>query len=204
MEQLALPGEALSSSECMMECEKDLNGARVWKLCKHLMENADNSPKPNQASTEHLGDTQHQADKKQGGVIKHYTSLMKRYGGFMKKAAEEFEPEREEDIQGRRILTKPEVEMLANQVEASEGEEAALTESKSYVQGLRGTSKRYGGFMRREGLSDSESEIRALQKRYGGFMRRVGPQEWWQESKRYGGFLKRSQAQDEATRQRKS
>ncbi|XP_051532370.1 proenkephalin b isoform X2 [Myxocyprinus asiaticus] len=192
-------------SECVLQCEEHLNAGSSWSLCKRFVQNADNVPESNQASTEtkHLDPQQHQVEKKYGGFMKRYGGFMKRYGGFMKRyggfmkrTAELYGQEPEDMDQGRVILPNHDVEMLANQVEADgEREEAALRDildSKGGVEGVKGTAKRYGGFMKRAGLYDSESEVRPLQKRYGGFMRRVGLPEWWQENKRYGGFLKRS------------
>lgn len=186
-----------------MECEERLSAGSSWSLCKRFMQNADNTPEGNRASTEkELLDTQqHPVDKKYGGFMKRYGGFMKRYGGFMKKTAELYGLGPEDVDHGREILTNHDVEMLANQVESdSEREKEALTdilESKGEAQGVKGMAKRYGGFMKRGQLYDLESGVKALQKRYGGFMRRVGRPQWWQESKRYGGFLKRSQEEDE-------
>ncbi|XP_052004343.1 proenkephalin b [Xyrauchen texanus] len=200
-----LPLIDLNSVECVLQCEEHLNAGGSWSLCKRFMLNAENVPESNQASTEneHLDPQQHQVDKKYGGFMKRYGGFMKRYGGFMKryggfmKRTAELHGEKPEDMdQGGAILTYHDVEMLANQVEADgerEREEAAaLRDVLDSVEGVKGTTKRYGGFMKRAGLRDSESEVRPLQKRYGGFMRRVGQPEWWQENKRYGGFLRRT------------
>lgn len=135
----------------MLECEEQPNAGSSWSLCKRFMQNADNTPEGNRASTQikHLDSQQHQVDKKYGGFMKRSESLVKRYGGFMKKAAEFYGLEPEDIDQGRAILTNHDVEMLANQVEADgEREEAALTRSKG---GVKSTVKRYGGFMRRGG-----------------------------------------------------
>uniref|UniRef100_A0A673HT93 Uncharacterized protein n=1 Tax=Sinocyclocheilus rhinocerous TaxID=307959 RepID=A0A673HT93_9TELE len=155
-------------------CEEHLNAGSSWSLCKSFIQNADNTPEGNRASTatEHL-DTQH--------FMKRYGGFMKRYGEFMKKTAELYGLEPEDVDQGRVILTNHDVEMLTNQVEADGGrEEEVLTDvhdSKGGAQGVKGMAKRYGGFMKRG--------------------QRVGRPQWWQESKRYGGFLKRSQKEDE-------
>ncbi|XP_051577275.1 proenkephalin-A-like [Myxocyprinus asiaticus] len=209
-EQLPLQQIDINSIECVLQCEEHLNVGSSWSLCKRFMQNADNVPDGNQATTEtnHLDTQQHQVDKKYGGFMKRYGGFMKRYGGFMKRyggfmkrTAELYGLEPEHIDQGRAILTNHDVEMLANQVEADgEGEDAALRDvldSKGGAEGVKGVAKRYGGFMKRAGLYDSESEVRPLQKRYGGFMRRVGRPEWWQENKRYGGFLKRSPEEDD-------
>ncbi|XP_043101253.1 proenkephalin b [Puntigrus tetrazona] len=200
----------IHSIECVVECEEHLNEGSSWSLCNRFMQNADNAPEGNRASTEteHLDTQQHPVDKKYGGFMKRYGGFMKRYGGFMKryggfmkKTAELYGLEPEDVDHGRAILTNNDVEMLANQVESDgEREEEALTDildSKGEAQGVKGMAKRYGGFMKRGQLYDLESGVKALQKRYGGFMRRVGRPQWWQESKRYGGFLKRSQEEGE-------
>ncbi len=191
------------SQECVVECEEHLSTGNSWSLCKRFMQNADNTPEGNRASTETelLDSQQHPVDKKYGGFMKRYGGFMKRYGGFMKKTAELYGLWPEDVDYGRAILTNHDVKILTNQVESDgEREEEALTDvldSKGVAQGVKGIAKRYGGFMKRGQLYDLESGVKALQKRYGGFMRRVGGPQWWQESKRYGGFLKRSQEEDE-------
>lgn len=180
-----------------MACEERLNAGSSWSLCKRFMQNADST-----ADGEELDAQQHQVDKKYGGFMKRYGGFMKRYGGFMKryggfmkKTAELYELEPEDDQ--NRVLTNHDVEMLTNQVEADGEREGALGDDSKEAEGVRGVAKRYGGFMKRGGFYDPESDVRPLQKRYGGFMRRVGRPEWWQETKRYGGFLKRSPEEDE-------
>ncbi|XP_057192103.1 proenkephalin b [Triplophysa rosa] len=199
--RLPLQHTDINSIECVLACEERLNAASSWSLCKRFMQNADSTP---DGETQELDDQQHQVDKKYGGFMKRYGGFMKRYGGFMKryggfmkKTAELYELEPEDD-QERGVLTNHDVEMLTNQVEADGEREAALgDDSKGGGEGTRGMAKRYGGFMKKGGFYEPESEEKPLEKRYGGFMRRVGRPEWWQETKRYGGFLKRSPEEDE-------
>lgn len=104
--------------------------------------------------------------------------LAKRYGGFMKKDAEEESAQGSSSDLLKELLATGDHRENGHHQEGSDDEEMG---------------KRYGGFMR--GLKRSpqmEDEAKELQKRYGGFMRRVGRPEWWMDyQKRYGGFLKR-------------
>ncbi len=95
------------SQECVVECEEHLSTGSSWSLCKRFMQNADNTPEGNRASTETelLDSQQHPVDKKYGGFMKRYGGFMKRYGGFMKKTAELYGLWPKDVDYGRAILT---------------------------------------------------------------------------------------------------
>ncbi|XP_076828272.1 proenkephalin b [Brachyhypopomus gauderio] len=202
---LRLQQTDINNIACVLQCQGLLTSGGSWSLCQGLLQTAVSTPDAAPVSRESTPNPQHQEEKKYGGFMrryggfmKRYGGFMKRYGGFMKKTAELYGLEPDDVDRSREILSKSDVDMLANQVEDDgEREEAAMRNTvnvKGGPVGLEGVAKRYGGFMRR-GYA-SEGGARPLEKRYGGFMRRVGRPEW-EESKRYGGFLQRSPQEEE-------
>uniref|UniRef100_A0A671P441 Proenkephalin b n=1 Tax=Sinocyclocheilus anshuiensis TaxID=1608454 RepID=A0A671P441_9TELE len=171
---------------CVGECREHLNAGSSWSLCKSFIQNADNTPEGNRASTatEHLNTQQHPVDKI--------------YGGFIKAVWEFYEALwRIHEENCRAIWAGARGRWTRLRLMAGGRALTDIHDSKGGAQGVKGMAKRYGGFMKRGQFYDLDNEVKALQKRYGGFMRCVGRPQWWQESKRYGGFLKRSQKEDE-------
>lgn len=193
--------------ECVLQCEGHLSTGGSWGICQDFLQTTENTPEAGQAFTETYSlPQQHHEEKKYGGFMKRYGGFMKRYGGFMKryggfmkKAAEVYGPQPDDIDKGREILSKSDMEMLANLVENdAEREGPAMNDilnAKGEADELEGVAKRYGGFMRRG--YDSGGGAKPLQKRYGGFMRRVGRPDWWEEPKLYRGVVKRLPQEEE-------
>ncbi|TSL34542.1 Epidermal retinol dehydrogenase 2 [Bagarius yarrelli] len=196
-----------NSVECILQCEGHLSNGGSWGICQNFLQTTEGTSDAEQAFTETYSlPQQHHQEKKYGGFMKRYGGFMKRYGGFMKryggfmkKAAEVYEPQLDDIDQSREILSKNDMEMLANMVEDdTEREELAMKGSqiaKTEVDELEGVVKRYGGFMRRG--YESGAGVKPLQKRYGGFMRRVGRPDWGEEPKPNRGVFKRSPEEEE-------
>lgn len=188
--------------ECVLQCEGHLSTGGLWGICEDFLQTTESTPEAVQVSTEAYNLPQQNPEEKKyggfmkryGGFMKRYGGFMKRYGGFMKKAAEVYGPQSDEIDQGREILSKSDMEMLANLVEHDaerEGPEMKdIVRAKGEDHELEGMVKRYGGFMRRD--YDLGGGAKPLQKRYGGFMRRVGRPDWGEEPKLYRGVFKRS------------
>lgn len=193
--------------ECVLQCEGHLSTGGSWATCQDFLQTTESTPEAGQASTETYSlAQQHHEEKKYGGFMKRYGGFMKRYGGFMKryggfmkKAAEVYGPQPDDIDQGREILSKSDMEMLANLVDDDAEREGPATKdilnAKGEVDELEGMVKRYGGFMRRG--YDSGGGAKPLQKRYGGFMRRVGRPNWGEEPRFYRGVFKRSAHEEE-------
>ncbi|GAA6106232.1 proenkephalin b [Tachysurus ichikawai] len=195
------------SIECVLQCEGHLSTGGSWGICQEFLQTTESMPETGQASTQSYSLPQeHHEEKKYGGFMKRYGGFMKRYGGFMKryggfmkKAAEIYEPQPDDVDRGREILSKSDMEMLANLVEDDAEKEGLavkdMNNAKGEVDELESVVKRYGGFMRRG--YDSGGGSKPLQKRYGGFMRRVGRPDWWEEPNHYRGVYKRSPQEQE-------
>ncbi|XP_058250035.1 proenkephalin b [Hemibagrus wyckioides] len=204
---LRLQQTHVNSIECVLQCEGHLSTGGSWGICQDFLQTTESTPEAGQASTESYSLPQeHHEEKKYGGFMKRYGGFMKRYGGFMKryggfmkKAAEVYGPQPDDVDRGREILSKSDMEMLANLVEDDAEKEGLsmkdIHNGKGEVDELDGVVKRYGGFMRRG--YDSGGESKPLQKRYGGFMRRVGRPDWGEEPKFYRGVFKRSPREEE-------
>ncbi|XP_060729414.1 proenkephalin b [Tachysurus vachellii] len=196
-----------NSIECVLQCEGHLSTGGSWGICQEFLQTTESMPETGQASTQSYSLPQeHHEEKKYGGFMKRYGGFMKRYGGFMKryggfmkKAAEIYEPQPDDVDRGREILSKSDMEMLANLVEDDAEKEGLavkdMNNAKGEVDELESVVKRYGGFMRRG--YDSGGGLKPLQKRYGGFMRRVGRPDWWEEPNLYRGVYKRSPQEQE-------
>lgn len=190
---------ALPPLACSLECGGALDSQTLRSCGETLTESDNQLPLEDTQPEETAADAKEEEDTPEHLLAKKYGGFMKRYGGFM----------------ARRSSSN--AEGAAEETASNDGQENIRNEilrilNAATARGESGAEavKRYGGFMRRGG--ETQSEVldailgRGLEKRYGGFMRRVGRPEWlvdssksgmfkraWESGsplhKRYGGFM---------------
>ncbi|XP_078092240.1 proenkephalin-B [Mustelus asterias] len=193
---------------CTLECEEVVLSTTEWEKCDKAL----HSYKFDLLGIvdETLADSG--ADGKEDESVeallgKQHNSLVKRYGGFLKKIDKsrinakqlaQHNAYKGQNLKHGGFLQKF-GERGATELESQELTAAMenLLEKNSDFPSAQ-ELKRYGGFMKGFGykrsaeLGDEENQDMELQKRYGGFMRRIGrPRYKWDNQKRYGGFLRR-------------
>ncbi|XP_041061168.1 proenkephalin-B [Carcharodon carcharias] len=194
---------------CTLECEGVVLSTNEWEKCDKTLHSyrldlfgivdealADSSldEKEDESAEAFLG--------------KQHKSLVKRYGGFMKKIDKSRinakQLAQQNSYKGQNLkyggFLQKFGERGATEIEKNSQELAAAMENLLEKNDIPSTQelKRYGGFMKGFGykrsaeLRDEENQDVELQKRYGGFMRRIGrPRYKWDNQKRYGGFSRR-------------
>nr|XP_060627453.1 proenkephalin-B [Anolis sagrei ordinatus] len=195
---------------CSLECQGSLPSRAEWEKCKDslstlipfLMEEKEEAKRP------------FQLEEEEEAPQEPYSSLVKRYGGFMKKLDKNriFSLLRENALTkggiskkyggffrkiGERAASEPAMEDYPTVLETGD---LAYNGAESDTGSLKDETKRYGGFLRKypkrgyemvSATEDDEQELEGLHKRYGGFLRRIRPKLKWDNQKRYGGFLRR-------------
>ncbi|XP_067856917.1 proenkephalin-B [Heptranchias perlo] len=197
---------------CTLECEGIMLSTKEWEKCDKALHpyNPDLLGIVEEALTD-PGTNEKEDGKAEALLGKQHSSLVKRYGGFMKKIdksrfyakalAQQNAYNKGRNLKKYRGFLKTFGERDAPELEKNSQELAAITENlleeNSDIPAAQ-ELKRYGGFMKGFGykrsadLGDEENQDMELQKRYGGFMRRIGrPRYKWDNQKRYGGFLRR-------------
>uniref|UniRef100_UPI00398EE590 proenkephalin-B n=1 Tax=Pristiophorus japonicus TaxID=55135 RepID=UPI00398EE590 len=196
---------------CTLECEGIVLSTNEWEKCDKALHSY--NPDLLGIVNEALADpgTDGKEDESSEALLgKQRSSLVKRYGGFMKKIdksrlyakalAQQNAYNKGRNLKNRGFLKKFGTRD-ATELEKSSNELSVATEDLLEENSDNPTTqelKRYGGFMKGFGykrsaeLDDEENQEMELQKRYGGFMRRIGrPRYKWDNQKRYGGFLRR-------------
>ncbi|XP_043945809.1 proenkephalin-B [Protopterus annectens] len=200
---------------CALECEGSLLSQSEWEKCKEFLKLAPEDLSSSDSNT--VIDPEYNVERQEQQPLSNdqFVSLVKRYGGFLKKIGKNKPFTRsltDEDSNTDENMVKryggffrkfgeraaPDITENSQEVKSASENEDVTYDMESPNNSPLKEFKRYGGFLRKwnpkrsadpgeEGIQVQEE----LQKRYGGFMRRIRPKIRWDNQKRYGGFLRR-------------
>ncbi|XP_062396114.1 proenkephalin-B [Sardina pilchardus] len=188
---------SVDSLACTLECEGAVTSSWELNKCDRILKQ-----QPTGLTSE---DDAHNAPDAEDSQESSLPSLVKRYGGFIKRIDKNklFKSPWYDNAVLKGLFAKKfgeplgkfgerEVPELAEDTEREDV--ASESETGVYDDAALNPVKRYGGFLRKfpkRSESSEETGRQELQKRYGGFMRRIRPKLRWDNQKRYGGFLRR-------------
>ncbi|XP_067410692.1 proenkephalin-B [Emydura macquarii macquarii] len=196
---------------CSLECQGSLLSSVEWENCQEALALLTPLMVAAEGNALSLPEAEAKAEQEGSPSPGEFSgSLVKRYGGFMKKLDKNkiFSLLRENaHSKGStnkkyggffRKLGERAASELGEEYPELETGEAGHHGDEAEEGDLKDKMKRYGGFLRKYPKRSSEpapegvgEELEDLHKRYGGFMRRVRPKLKWDNQKRYGGFLRR-------------